>query len=658
CYNIIQGLDAPCPFCSNNKLIEGIDYRWEHYNEKLNKWFDNKDTLLNINGRLCQLEIAKDISVRREKSPESCSRLTMEDVLFRCLTNLTSNAETNKALDLFLKDIGSYYQAARVYIMEFDPDGINMSNTFEWCAPGMPSKKEIRQHVSRSIISGWMNKFEKEGEFSIHSIYYDLEPDSEDYKILKEQGVVSLMAAPLLRREKIVGYIAVTDPGQHEGNLLLLRSVAEFVLAQLDRRRLVTELEHMSYTDIMTGLYNRNRFNHILKEYDGSTTENMGVVTISINGMKVLNDKYGHSYGDHIIIKTGKIIADNLSVLPYRISGDEFAALYENIDKDVLRQEVLKLRKAFDAERDFTVSIGCAWDDEEISTQKLLHMSNELLAAEKQSYYQSVLLEGHNESYSGMFGEVAREIENNRFVVYYQPQVDLRSGEIIGAEALVRKLDEKGGVIPPNKFIPVYEMEGIVSYVDLFVLKTACDDIKRWNKKGSKLRVSVNFSRVTLMQPNIVDSICNICEEAGVSPENITIEVTESVSKIEPDFLKRLISEIKGKGFGISLDDFGSEYSNLSLLSAVKFDEIKFDRSLVSAIEGNANSRAILEGSIKICRELKGTSSLAEGIETEEQKKILREYKCDYGQGYYFSKPVPVWEFEDLVKTSFPDVFA
>ncbi|MBQ4346970.1 MAG: diguanylate cyclase, partial [Firmicutes bacterium] len=122
CYNIIQGLDAPCPFCSNNKLIEGIDYRWEHYNGKLNKWFDNKDTLLHINGRLCHLEIAKDISVRREKSPESCSRLTMEDVLFRCLTNLTSNAETNKAVDLFLKDIGSYYQADRVYIMEFDPD--------------------------------------------------------------------------------------------------------------------------------------------------------------------------------------------------------------------------------------------------------------------------------------------------------------------------------------------------------------------------------------------------------------------------------------------------------------------------------------------------------------------------------------------------------
>ena len=200
-------------------------------------------------------------------------------------------------------------------------------------------------------------------------------------------------------------------------------------------------------------------------------------------------------------------------------------------------------------------------------------------------------------------------------------------------------------MVPPGRFIPFYEVGGVISHVDLFVLRSACETLHKWQETGYDLHISVNFSRVTLLEPYIVDVISGICAESGVSPESITIEVTESIGKMDNDQLKDLIGKLKAAGFSISLDDFGSQYSNLAILAAMDFDEVKFDRSLVSTLEYNEKSRVVMKSGMDLCRELKGTSSLAEGIETKGQLDLLAGYQCDYGQGYYFSRPIPVDEF-------------
>jgi len=164
--------------------------------------------------------------------------------------------------------------------------------------------------------------------------------------------------------------------------------------------------------------------------------------------------------------------------------------------------------------------------------------------------------------------------------------------------------------------------------------------------QGHNLHISVNFSRVTLLEPYIVDVISGICAENNVSPSSITIEVTESVGKMDNEQLKELIKKLKTAGFSISLDDFGSQYSNLAILAALDFDEVKFDRSLVSTLEENEKSRVVMENGMSLCRALQGTSSLAEGIETKGQLELLSSYRCDYGQGYYFSRPIPLDEFD------------
>ena len=168
--------------------------------------------------------------------------------------------------------------------------------------------------------------------------------------------------------------------------------------------------------------------------------------------------------------------------------------------------------------------------------------------------------------------------------------------------------------------------------------------------KGYDLHFSVNFSRMTLLTPDIITTIKDICTQHEVPPSSITVEVTESISQIDNDYLSALLKELNQAGFTISLDDFGSHYSNLAILASMDFDEIKFDKTLVDSLEHNQKSQIVLANTIRMCRDLKETTSLAEGIETRGQLELLINYQCDYGQGYYFSKPISEEAFDLLLK--------
>ena len=186
--------------------------------------------------------------------------------------------------------------------------------------------------------------------------------------------------------------------------------------------------------------------------------------------------------------------------------------------------------------------------------------------------------------------------------------------------------------------------------MDLFVFQMVCADLQRWKSQGIETHISSNFSRVTLMASDIVTQIKQICWEYGVPAQNITIEVTENISKLEPQQLLKLMDQIVAEGFSVSLDDFGSKYSNLSILTTLEFSEIKFDKSLVDRLSSDVKSRIIMKNTMQICQELPMTRSLAEGIETVEQLDLLHQYHCDYGQGYYFAKPMSSDAFFELVK--------
>ena len=648
CYDVIMGEDSPCSFCPNALLAEGCEHVWDHFNDVTGCWYEKRSSLIRINGRACHLMIANDITERKEEMSLISGLLGMEDVILSCVRMLTHGKDMDTAIGHFLKAVGGYYQADRAYIIEFDLEKKLLDNTFEWCREGVSPEIENLQRIPMDVFANWISKFETDGEFSISSVSSELDHSSEEYRILEAQGIRSLMAAPLTQNGVIVGFFGVDDPAQHEGDMTLLSSLSEFVQVEIDRRRL---LDYMSYTDSLTGLKNRNQYDRALKEYSRRTPESLGVVFAELNGLGGLNKTYGMSYGDYVLRKTAQILKRCLSGTVFRIDGDEFVALIEDISRDAFEREVLALRSAFSSEPECSVSIGCAWREREEDTQSLLAQAGEMRTAEKQSYYHTLLADPDRPvANAGFPGEVMREIADGRFMVYYQPQVDIETGKIIGAEALVRKTDETGALVPPSKFIPLYEMEGVISHVDIFVMKEACRAMRRWMDQGYHLHLSVNCSRVTLLEPGIVETLRSICAEHNVPPSTITVEVTESISKMDHDKLRELLDTISGAGFTVSLDDFGSQYSNLSILSVIDFNEIKFDRSLVDKLEENRKSRVVIENSIKMCHELEDTCTLAEGVETAGQLEILRQYNCDYGQGYYFSKPVPESKFEEFLQ--------
>lgn len=248
--------------------------------------------------------------------------------------------------------------------------------------------------------------------------------------------------------------------------------------------------------------------------------------------------------------------------------------------------------------------------------------------------------------------ELDQKISAGSFIVYYQPQVELKTNSVIGAEALVRGINDKGQIVSPNDFVPYYEALGLIREIDFFVLKSVCLDIKYWGSLGFHPCVSVNFSRVTLMEPDVVKTIKEMCKAHGVDPSRIVIEVTESVEKIDDAKLYLLIDELSETGFRVSLDDFGAEYSNLSLLIERHFDEIKLDKSLIANLDSNKRSQIVVKNISKMCRELGEDRLLAEGIETKEQKQKLTQYKYKYGQGFYFYRPMTQEKFTRVLKRS------
>lgn len=649
CYQLLQGLDAPCPFCTNNQLIEGEIYQWEHYNEKLGKWLAVSDTLIKYKGRSCRLEIAQDITVQKEKLEEIADRLTVEETLVECIQTLSGDGDVSAAMNRFLEIVGNYYAADRAYIFEFNFENQTICNTFEWCAPGISQEIDRLQETPLQYVKEWIEKFERQGEFYITSIAGELSIDSPEYRILKAQGIDSLSAAPLKKGDQIIGFIGVDNPAENTGDLFLLRNVSSFVLDEMERRRLIQELERSSYTDLLTGLKNRNCYIKRLNELSMKVPNTLGVIYLDINGMKQINDGYGHEYGDSMIQKVAEILRCHAKGRAYRVGGDEFIILCVNNTQDEFQKLTMELRRDFDEDRECDVSMGCTWKDDDISAIQEVINADDLMYAEKQNYYHSILNHGRI-ARTGMATEVLQEIVDRRFLVYFQPQVDLETLKVIGAEALVRKRGKQGQLLPPDSFIPFYEREGVISHMDLHVLDTVCATLQAWRRQGIETRISTNFSRVTLMAPDIVTRIKMICQNHDVLPEKIMIEVTESNGKMNHQQLAELIRSFTAEGFSISLDDFGSEYSNLSILTDIGFNEVKFDKSLVNELETSDKKRIIIKYAMKICSELPDTRSLAEGIETPEQLELLRQYHCDCGQGYYFGRPMPREDFYKILK--------
>lgn len=332
------------------------------------------------------------------------------------------------------------------------------------------------------------------------------------------------------------------------------------------------------------------------------------------------------------------------SVNSFRVGSDEFVSLALNMDKADFEAKVAALKAKFSAETDFRVSVGSLWSDNCRDIYKKVSQANAVMEATKSFGYKNLTADYNHKAESAH--RLLAEIAEGRFKVYLQPKINLQTGLIEGVEALVRKIDDQGVIIAPDNFIPGYEENGLINYIDIFVLKTVCRMLKDWRERGGRVfKMSVNVSRVTLIAEDTIKNSVAICKKYGIDPCLIDVEITESFGLLEKELLVDLIKRMHEAGFSISMDDFGTSFSNLELLSQVHFDTVKFDKSLTDSIVDNPKTQILFKAAVSMCREFGDTLTLAEGIENEEQLKVLQKLGCQLGQGYYFARPLPEDEF-------------
>jgi diguanylate cyclase (GGDEF)-like protein/PAS domain S-box-containing protein len=456
-------------------------------------------------------------------------------------------------------------------------------------------------------------------------------------------------------------------------NLLQDASVGGIVINVRDvteRKALEEELLRQAFTDSLTDLPNRplfvDRLNHAAVRSD-RTGGAVGVLLVDIDGFKVVNDSLGHSAGDRVLTAVAKRLRgclrpdDTLA----RFGGDEFAVLIEDLDSldtaTALAQKMMAaLHRPFQAggrevivsaSAGITVSAGTRARAADLLREADIALHHAKSSNRAGWIVFNTAVHARSLERMDLETEMPGLVERGELVLHYQPEVDLGSGVIVGAEALVRWQHPHRGLISPAAFIPIAEQTGSILAIGHWVLQEACRRARDWRPvqpDAEPLVVSVNLSARQLQQPDLVEQVVAVLRDSGLPPGRLRLEVTESAAMQDIEAAVRTLTALKALGVQLAIDDFGTGYSSLSYLRRLPVDTLKIDRSFLVELESDAQAVAIVRSVTALAHEM-GMEVTAEGIETKEQLASAVLLMCDRGQGYYFAPPVTDHALEQLL---------
>lgn len=426
-------------------------------------------------------------------------------------------------------------------------------------------------------------------------------------------------------------------------------------------------ISHQQYYDSLTDLPNRKQFIERSKKIlalPEHQNELIAICLVGIDKLKVINETLGHDIADEVILA----YTQRLKTLS---TGDSHISRYHDDTFALLVTDLKDFNHVNDLIHNITqLSNSPIWiDDNEIHIQTSIGLSlfpidnddfetilkgaeNALNRAREnggnQSVFYSEKMNRQAHDRLAMERDMRKGLERNEFIVYYQPQVDTRTGLVIGMEALVRWLHPEKGLIPPFHFIPVAEETGLIKQLGAIVLRDSCIQAKRWNDAGiANLRVGVNLSAIQMTDADFFNDVIRILDESQLPASLLDLEITESMAVHDIDNVIAILKKFQEKNITISMDDFGTGYSALSYLRQLPLDIIKIDRSFVKDI-GEGDDGSIAKAIIAMAHSL-GMSVIAEGVETETQLSFMIENNCEEIQGFYYSQPLPAEEFEAFV---------
>jgi diguanylate cyclase (GGDEF)-like protein/PAS domain S-box-containing protein len=438
-----------------------------------------------------------------------------------------------------------------------------------------------------------------------------------------------------------------------------------------DRREAEEHAAFLAYHDNLTELPNRAMFEELLELAIARARRHdvgVAVMLIDVDDFKLVNDSLGHEAGDELI----RQLADRLreatreTDLVARQSGDEFLLLLADLERtgsgalpdgsdgpSLIAESVVTriqeaLRTPFEiggTEVYVTASIGIGmFPNHGQDALELMRNADTAMYRSKQDGPGGYLMyanaiEDFRDKLS-MTTRLRKAVENQNWMLHYQPVFDLLEGKMVGVEALIRWNDPNGGLVPPGEFIPLAEEMGLIDVIGDWVVEDLSRQGMAWREEGLELEIGFNLSPRQLWQPDLAQRLVSRLESGGIDPRSVMVEITESAAMTDPDRTQRILWDLHGRGLRLAIDDFGTGYSSLSRLKHLPVDVLKIDRSFVRDIPDDPQAGNMVQAVIQLATGLNMTP-LAEGIETQDQWLFLVERGCRFGQGYYFSRPVP-----------------
>ncbi len=560
-----------------------------------------------------------------------------KDVAFDCVATMLTAKTLDASINGVLKTIGTYYHADRVYTLNLVGDRRAVVMAFEWTSPG---RRSIQQVVSGMSLKRFPLLERCLGERA--PLF--LSRNGGGGKEGAPEKPWYFTVFPLAREGQVEGFLCIENAREHPEDAALFGTLIPYML--LERERFHGNPGGVDPVTRLMDLPDRQPYREIVQTLTSERFSSLGAVCLDIPHLSEAGG-LGYEKDSKLLWYVAKNLTDLFGpALSFRVWDTEFVAFFPNTTREVFVGRCGRLRSILQRRYPKQVRLGRAWAQGTFTGARLveearaaMRISSGTLAAEVREFAENAALAPAPE------GKMARA--GQRFTIYLQPKLNIRTGALSGAEVLVRGVGEDGSIVPPSQFIELLEEEGAIRDLDLLVLERALSLVDQWRRAGlGVVPVAVNLSRVTLAHPSTLASVLALQSRyPHLPPEALELEITERGEGVDNEELRQIEEEYHACGLRLSLDDFGSKYANLPLFTNVKFDTVKLDRGLIAEVVQNPISRTLVGDIIQICQEFH-MACVVEGVETGEQAAALLEMGCDLAQGFYFDRPLPIQEFE------------
>lgn len=565
--------------------------------------------------------------------------------------------ECQVAINNLLEKIGHFTKADRAYIVD-EKDGCYY-NTYEWCNEGIEPQINQLQNLRAEDMPYWIPKLSSGESIFIEDLENVKETMPVEYEILKPQNIHTLIVFPIILSNTLKGFIGVDNPNIKDAKdvIRLLAALGSYLGTTRENAAVYAKLEYRLNYDSLTKAYNRYGFyknaQKLIKEH---TDTEYCLILSDIKSFKLINEIYGENIADKILIDEVNIIRQKMkgnSVLG-RLNGDIIAMV---IPKEYLSEkefsDMIKLLSDRYSNKNFRLHIylGVYYIKDVNETIRQMvdkvslvimkskgNMSNYILYYDENSYRNDIFKQQ-------LIGEFETALNENQFCMYLQPQTD-KDGNMLGAEALIRWNHPNMGLIMPGAFIECFEDAGLIYRLDNYIWEEAAKQLKIWKDSGYNYYISVNISAKDFYHIDVYQTFKNLVSKYGIDTDKLHIEITETALSEDKQAAQKTIERLHDEGFIIEIDDFGSGYSSFNFLKDVCADVIKIDRVFLKKSSHEERGEQILRSIISLSHDI-GMDVITEGVENVDQLSMLAKMNCDWFQGYYFSKPITVGDFEE-----------